>query len=192
MKKQGPDRAHFFIVVILLWLKLLLLRVLFFDRIAWEWIAADVAPVLFIMGILTVITPSRVRTTVYWIINGFLSLLIFAAAVYFNHFGSVPTYLALSEINQVFQVKASVESTIKSIDYLFFVDFVIFAIYGLIRRWKQGKTYPRERLSSRKTGFVHVVVILVSIIGGFSLSAYSVHSARGLQMSLYRQKLPDF
>ncbi|KAA1187694.1 LTA synthase family protein [Paenibacillus sp. B2(2019)] len=192
MKKQGPDRAHFFIVVILLWLKLLLLRVLFFDRIAWEWIAADVAPVLFIMGILTVITPSRVRTTVYWIFNGFLSLLLFAAAVYFNHFGSVPTYLALSEINQVFQVKASVESTIKSIDYLFFVDFVIFAIYGLIRRWKQGKTYPRERFSSRKTGFVHVVVILVSIIGGFSLSAYSVHSARGITNELVQAETAGF
>lgn len=192
VKKHGPDRAHFYIVVMLLWLKLLLLRVLFFDRIAWEWIAAEVAPVLFIMGILTVITPARVRTTVYWVCNGLLSLLLFAASVYFNHFGSVPTYLALYELNQVFQVKASVQSTIQSIDYLFFADLVIFAIYGWIRRWKQGKTYPRERFSSRKAGIAHMMVIVAAIIGGLSLSAYSVNSTRGITNELVQAESAGF
>ena len=192
MKKYGPDRAHFYIVAGLLWLKLLLLRLLFFDRIAWEWIAADVAPVLFLMGILTVITPSRVRTTVYWIFNGLISLLLFAASVYFNHFGSVPTYLALYELDQVFQVKASVESTIKSIDYLFFADLVILALFGLFRRWKIGKTYPRERYTSRAVRKTHTVVILVSIIGGLSLSVYSVYSARGITNELVQAETAGF
>ncbi|WP_405168687.1 LTA synthase family protein [Paenibacillus sp. FSL H3-0286] len=194
MKKHGPNRAQFYIVVLLLWLKLLLLRVLFFDRIAWEWIAADVAPVLFIMGILTVITPSRVRTAVYWTFNGILSLLLFAASVYFNHFGSVPTYLALYELNQVFQVKASVESTIQTIDYLFFADFVIMAIYVLIRRWKHGKAYPRERerFSSRNTRLAHMMVILVAILGGFALSANSVNSARGITNELVQAESAGF
>ncbi|OMD70201.1 MULTISPECIES: LTA synthase family protein [Paenibacillus] len=194
MKKHGPNRAQFYIVVLLLWLKLLLLRVLFFDRIAWEWIAADVAPVLFIMGILAVITPSRVRTAVYWTFNGILSLLLFAASVYFNHFGSVPTYLALYELNQVFQVKASVESTIQTIDYLFFADFVIMAIYVLIRRWKHGKAYPRgrERFSSRNTRLAHMMVILVAILGGFALSANSVNSARGITNELVQAESAGF
>ncbi|MEC0135111.1 MULTISPECIES: LTA synthase family protein [Paenibacillus] len=194
MKKHGPNRAQFYIVVLLLWLKLLLLRVLFFDRIAWEWIAADVAPVLFIMGILTVITPSRVRTAVYWTFNGILSLLLFAASVYFNHFGSVPTYLALYELNQVFQVKASVESTIQTIDYLFFADLVIMVIYVLIRRWKHGKAYPheRERFSSRNTRLAHMMVILVAILGGFAFSANSVNSARGITNELVQAESAGF
>jgi len=194
VKKHGPNRAQFYIVVLLLWLKLLLLRVLFFDRIAWEWMAADVAPVLFIMGILTVITPSRVRTAVYWTFNGILSLLLFAASVYFNHFGSVPTYLALYELNQVFQVKASVESTIQTIDYLFFADLVIMVIYVLIRRWKHGKAYPheRERFSSRNTRLAHMMVILVAILGGFAFSANSVNSARGITNELVQAESAGF
>lgn len=192
VKKHGSDRAHFYIVAFLLWVKLLLLRVLFFDRIAWEWIAADAAPVLFLMGLLTIITPSRVRTTVYWIFNGVMSLLLFAASVYFNHFGSVPTYLALYELDQVFQVKASVESTIQSVDYLFFADLVILAIFGAARRWKQGKAYPRERYVSRKATIAHMMVILLAIIGGFSFSAYSVNSARGITNELVQAETAGF
>lgn len=192
MKKYGPDRAHFYIVVGLLWLKMILLRLLFFDRVAWEWIAADVAPVLFMMGILTIITPSRVRTTVYWIFNGLISLVLFAASVYFNHFGSVPTYLALYELDQVFQVKASVESTIKSIDYLFFADLVILAIFGLFRRWKRGKNYSRERYTTRVVRKTHMVVILVAIIGGLSLSVYSIRSASGITNELVQAETAGF
>lgn len=117
--KPASAQAHFYIVAGLLWLKLLLLRGLFFDRIAWEWIAADLAPVLLLLGLLAIITPRRMRKGVFWSFNGLLSLLLFAASVYFNHFGSVPTYLALYELNQVFQVKESVESTIEWVDYLF-------------------------------------------------------------------------
>lgn len=192
IKKYGADRAHFYIVAMLLWLKLLLLRVLFFDRIAWEWIAADAAPILFLMGILTILTPSRARTIVYWIFNGLMSLVLFAASVYFNHFGSVPTYLALYELNQVFQVKASVESTIQSIDYLFFADLVILAIVALFRRWKHGKAYPHARYSVRKTSRVHMIVILVAIVGGFGLSAYSVYSTRGITNELVQAENAGF
>ena len=120
-KKSGPERSQFYIVAALLIVKLLLLRVLFFDRIAWEWVAADAAPVLLLLGLLAIITPARMKTGAYWTFNILLSLLFFASAVYFNHFGSVPTYLALYELNQVFQIKESVESTIQLIDYLFFV-----------------------------------------------------------------------
>ncbi|MFC6648868.1 hypothetical protein [Paenibacillus rhizoplanae] len=60
-KKPASVQFHFYIVAGLIWLKLLLLRGLFFDRIAWEWIAADIAPVLLIMGVLAVITPGRMK-----------------------------------------------------------------------------------------------------------------------------------
>ena len=139
--------VQFYVVAGLVWLKLLLLRVLFFERIAWEWIAMDLAPVLLIMGILTVLLPQRIKSGAYWSFNVILSLLLFAASVYFNHFGSVPTYLAFYELNQVFQVKESVESTIQTVDYLFFADFVIMAIYTGIRRWQRGPAYQSRSYS---------------------------------------------
>ncbi|MCE3202959.1 LTA synthase family protein [Paenibacillus sonchi] len=194
MNENKPVRVGgpFYIVAGLVWLKLLLLRGLFFDRIAWEWIAADLAPVLLLMGILALVIPARIRTGVYWTFNGLLSLLLFAASVYFNHFGSVPTYLAFYELNQVFQVKESVESTIQSIDYLFFADLVIAGVYRLFRRWKRGASHPLRRYVSPGARRVQWIVILVSIIGGGALSAYSVHAARGVTNELVQAESAGF
>ncbi|GGF59907.1 hypothetical protein GCM10010912_01460 [Paenibacillus albidus] len=191
-RKSGPGRAHFYIVSGLLLLKLLLLRVLFFDRIAWEWVAADAAPVLLLMGILAVVIPSRAKKAAYWIFNGLLSLLLFASSVYFNHFGSVPTYLALYELGQVFQVKESVESTIKSIDYLFFADLVLLLLFSVFRRWRHGRGAGEQRLYSPGARRAHLIVILVCILGGASLSVYSIHAARGITNELVQAESAGF
>ncbi|WP_342478880.1 LTA synthase family protein [Paenibacillus sp. FSL H7-0350] len=192
--KPASAQAHFYIVAGLLWLKLLLLRGLFFDRIAWEWIAADLAPVLLLLGVLAVITPGRMRKGVFWTFNGLLSLLLFAASVYFNHFGSVPTYLALYELNQVFQVKESVESTIEWVDYLFFADLLIVMVYSLFRRWKRGpeQRWQRDSRPVRRSRSIYRVVLLVAILGGGSLSAYSIHSARGITNELVQAETAGF
>ncbi|UQZ33232.1 sulfatase [Paenibacillus sp. PK3_47] len=190
--KYGLLNAHFYIVSGLIWLKLLLLRMLFFDRIAWQWIAADLAPVLLIMGILAVVIPGRMKTAVYWSFNGILSLLLFAASVYFNHFGSVPTYLAFYELNQVFQVKESVESTIQPVDFLFFADIVIMIIYALIRRWQRGPSVPVRSYITPRVRRVHLVVILVAILGGSALSAYSIHAARDITNELVQAESAGF
>ncbi|WP_379146651.1 LTA synthase family protein [Paenibacillus sp. sgz500992] len=190
--KIGLVHAHFFIVAGLIWLKLLLLRINFFDRISWEWIAADIAPVLLIMGILALIVPGRMKTAVYWSFNGILSLLLFASSVYFNHFGSVPTYLAFYELNQVFAVKESVESTIEYIDYLFFADIVIMILYALIRRWRRGTAYPVRSWRSPRGRRAQLIVILAAIIGGASLSVYSVHAAKGITNELVQAESAGF
>lgn len=192
-RKPGLVHAHFFIVAGLIWLKLLLLRMLFFERISWEWIAADIAPVLLIMGILALAVPGRMKTAVYWSFNGILSLLLFAASVYFNHFGSVPTYLAFYELNQVFQVKESVESTIQRVDYLFFADIAVMVVYALIRRWRRGSAYPVQSTGrTSRARRVQLVMILVSIIGGASLSVYSVRSAKGITNELVQAESAGF
>ncbi|WP_019908780.1 LTA synthase family protein [Paenibacillus sp. HW567] len=184
--------AHFYIVAGLIWLKLLLLRGLFFERIAWEWIAADLAPVLLLMGILAFVIPARMKTAVYWSFNGLLSLILFASSVYFNHFGSVPTYLAFYELHQVFQVKESVKSTIQIIDYLFFADLVVMIAYSLFRRWKRGPALPLRRHVSPAARSVQWIVILTAIVGGGSLSAYSIHAARGITNELVQAESAGF
>lgn len=194
-RARGRGKAHFYIVSGLLLLKLLLLRMLFFDRIAWQWVAADAAPVLLLMGVLYILTPARMKTAVFWIFNGVLSLVLFAASVYFNHFGSVPTYLALYELNQVFQVKESVESTVQMIDYMFFADIIIFIGAALFRRFirRAGDTRnTRSSVSSPLSHRAHFIVILVSIIGGLSLSAYSIHAARGITNELVQAESSGF
>ncbi|NJJ41220.1 LTA synthase family protein [Paenibacillus apii] len=191
-EKNKGAAAGFYTVSALLVLKLLLLRLLFFDRIAWEWVLADAAPVLLLMGILAVAVPSRAKNAAFWILGGLLSLLLFAASVYFNHFGSVPTYLALYELNQVFQIRDSVESTIQPVDYLFFADFAVYAIYRLFRRWKPAPRDMRSAYSPPKHRGAFLVVLFVSIIGGASLSAYSIHAASGITNELVQAENAGF
>jgi lipoteichoic acid synthase len=188
----GRGRSQFYIVSGLLLLKLLLLRMLFFDRIAWEWVASDAAPVLLIMAVLYIITPGRAKTSVFWTLNVLMSLLLFASSVYFNHFGSVPTYLALYELDQVFQVKESVESTIELVDYLYFADLVLFAGLYLFRKWTKGQNLYRSSYASPVAGRVHLIVIMVAIIGGLSLSTYSIHATRGITNELVQAESAGF
>nr|WP_150269804.1 LTA synthase family protein [Paenibacillus tepidiphilus] len=192
-KTYGQLSAHFYLVAGLLWLKLLLVRLLFFERIAWEWIAYDLAPVLLLLGLLTLVTPARARTAVYWVFNGVLSVLLFASSVYFNHFGSVPTYLAFYELNQVFQVKESVESTVQAVDYLFFADLAVLVIYALLRRWRGG-TANRDirRNPPRSVRRAFWSVILVSVIGGGALSVYSIGNARDITNELVQAESAGF
>ena len=185
-------RVQFYSVTGLLLLKLLLLRMIFFNRIAWGWVASEAAPVLLLMGILYIITPARMKTAVFWTFNGLLSLLLFAASVYFNHFGSVPTYLALYELDQVFEVRDSVGSTIAIIDYLFFADIVIFLGVVLFRRWNQRSDFRRSSYVSPMAQRVHLIVILVAIIGGLSLSTYSIHATRGIANELVQAETAGF
>ncbi|MFE4714187.1 LTA synthase family protein [Paenibacillus sp. NPDC056722] len=191
-EKNGPVYAQFYMVSGLLLLKLLLLRVLFFDRIAWEWVAADAAPVLLLMGVLAVVIPRRLKSGVFWTFNIVLSLLFFASSVYFNHFGSVPTYLALYELNQVFQIKESVESTIQIIDYLFFIDIVVYALYRGLRRWLRGSAYSQEKYVSSHARRVHLIVLLVCVIGGAWLSAYTITNAKGITNELVQAESAGF
>lgn len=144
------------------------------------------------MGILALIVPGRMKTAVYWSFNGILSLLLFASSVYFNHFGSVPTYLAFYELNQVFEVKESVESTIEYIDYLFFADIVIMILYALTRRWRRGTAYPVRSWRSPRGRRAQLIVILAAIIGGASLSVYSVHAAKGITNELVQAESAGF
>ncbi|WP_410514177.1 LTA synthase family protein [Paenibacillus sp. BR2-3] len=191
-RMYGLGRAQFYMVSGLLLLKLLLLRMLFFDRIAWEWVAADAAPVLLLMGVLYLITPARMKTGVFWTFNMLLSLLLFASSVYFNHFGSVPTYLALYELNQVFQIKESVESTVELVDYLFFADIVIFLGLSFFRKWTRGRDFYRSSYISPAARRVHFMVIMVAIIGGLSLSTYSIHATRGITNELVQAESAGF
>ena len=75
---EKAERATFYTVSGLLVLKLLLLRLLLFDRIAWEWVAADAAPVLFLTAMLAVAVPRRLRKGFLWGFNVLFSLLLFA------------------------------------------------------------------------------------------------------------------
>ncbi|SEU18695.1 LTA synthase family protein [Paenibacillus sp. NFR01] len=191
---------NFALVAGLIWAKLLLLRILFYGRIDWAWIAADLAPVVLVMGLLAIVVPVRFRRGAYLAFDVLVSLVLFAATVYFNHFGSVPTYVALQELHQVFQVKDSVESTVQAVDYLYFADFILLAAFAILRKWRRSRrtVYPSlgggyewrdSRPGSRRA---MLAAALLAVIAGGLLSAYYIRETKELTNELVHAESAGF
>ncbi|MDQ6419475.1 LTA synthase family protein [Paenibacillus sp. LHD-117] len=126
--RQSPFWATF----ILIMLKMVLFRQFNFGTIQIDRLLADAAAVLVILCVIELITTRRWKPPVFGVLNGLLSLILFACTVYFSFFGSVPTYSALHGLDQVGQVKDSVESAISIKFFVFFLDLIVLLVVSLV------------------------------------------------------------
>ncbi|MDR0268422.1 LTA synthase family protein [Paenibacillus sp.] len=150
-------------IFVLLLLKLLLLRYFFFEEIMWSRIAVDAASLLVLLSLIELVTPSKAKRIVYWIFNLLCSVIFFASALYFQHFNTVPTYTALSELKQVGQIKTSVQSTIETANYLFFVDIVVIALVWITGKLMKRKFSITTPLRKRWPATICVIALAVSV-----------------------------
>ncbi|WP_223067920.1 LTA synthase family protein [Paenibacillus caui] len=161
-----------FYVFVLLLLKLLLLRYFLFRDIMWSKVWADAFALWVILGLFELISPAGWKKYVYWLLNLLISLILFASTLYYTHFGSVPTYTALLQLHQVMQIKASVQSTIRTEFYMFFIDLPILAAVWLIRR--------KQRVRAARRNVVWKTAILVTVIVCFFLSERSIQAGSSI------------
>jgi lipoteichoic acid synthase len=159
------------VLFILLFLKALLLRVYLFDHIAWGQVAADAASLLFIASLFELISPDRSKKYVFWGVNLVVSFLFFASTLYFGYFGTVPTYSALNELDQVAGVQDSVKATIQWRNYLFFLDLGIAAVVWAILK------FTGVRTSEHRTGRPwKLAVASIGVISLFVSQVYIKHN----------------
>ncbi|MEK0315889.1 LTA synthase family protein [Cohnella sp. 56] len=151
--------SPFVVYTALLLAKLLLLRYFCFGEVAWSHIGADASAVAVLTGLIALALPARGGRIAYWCLNALVSLLLFAAALYFAHFGSMPTYTALLELHQVPQVKDSVRSTMDPLYVLFFLDLPVLALFGFVRRRVRARRLPAVRSLSRRRWLALIVIV---------------------------------
>ncbi|GIP39717.1 hypothetical protein J31TS4_29970 [Paenibacillus sp. J31TS4] len=138
-KAAAWGSSPFVLFTLLLWMKMLLLRYFLFGTIGWRGAAVDLGSVIVLTGLVELVTPIRAKRAVYWSLNGLLSVVFLAAAVYFRHFGSVVIYTSLFEVKQLAQVSSSVKTTLRPEHILFFADFAIgWILVNYLK--KQGKS----------------------------------------------------
>ncbi|WP_372660783.1 LTA synthase family protein [Cohnella sp.] len=134
VNKQQPFgllAMPFFYTFLLLLIKLAVLRLTLFQQIEWSRLPADGLALLVLLCLVELVTPMKWKRISFWAINLIISLMLFSSTLYFTHFGSVPTYTALLALNQVMQIRASIESTVELIHYIYFVDLILlFLIWG--------------------------------------------------------------
>ncbi|TVY07863.1 LTA synthase family protein [Paenibacillus cremeus] len=176
---SGVGRSLFVVFTVILWVKLALLRYFLFEQVAWKWWLVDLSSLLVFTGLIELRFSHRPKRIAYWVFNGILSLICFAATLYFEHFGSVITYTSVLEAKQLMQISSSIKATIDPVDYLFFVDFILGLVIWLARRRRNNPMLSDDR---PMPGFVLAVVTLICI----GISAWLVKTDKGITNELVR------
>ncbi|MFD0590090.1 LTA synthase family protein [Paenibacillus sp. GCM10027627] len=157
-------KAPFWTTFIVLMLKMVLFRAFNFGGVQVDRLLSDASALLVLLCLFELITTARWKTLVFTIVNIVISLILFACTVYFSFFGSIPTYMALHSLDQVGQVKESVESIIDLKFFTLFLDLAVLAILyaaSLIGKGKKEKSKP-----AAKPLFVGIAMA-VSLAGSF-------------------------
>lgn len=141
------NQRKFLITFILLLLKIGLMHYFFYEGLHGKGLLAEGITVLAFLCLLDLIFPVRKKGPVYWGFNFIYSFMLFAATLYYEHFGTIPTYAVLGELNQVPQIRASVHALIRPEQFLYFADFAILAAYALAKGIRENRR--RRRLSFR-------------------------------------------
>jgi lipoteichoic acid synthase len=163
---------------LLLWLKSALLRWFLFEKAGGKWWLLDLASVLVLTGIVELLFRGKLKRTAFWLLDAVVSLVFFAATLYFEHFGSVITFTAALEIKQILQISSSVTATIHPLDYLFFADFPL-----VLLLWLQLRRLGFTLFSGRS---VHSLAVIAVTLAGAAVSAWFVASDKGITNELVR------
>ncbi|WP_018751687.1 LTA synthase family protein [Paenibacillus sanguinis] len=197
------SRYKFLETFVLLGAKLLLLRAFFYGGIAVQGLPAEWLSVLALLCLLELVTPARVKWGVYLAFNLIMSLVFFAATVYFAYFGTVPTYAVLSGLNQVPEVKASVASLLRPEQFLYFLDILVLVVirvaYALSHRrrgdrivglrYMKGLSFRTDRL--RKVLW-RKAAVLSALVVSLLLSSLYINIGKGIDNELVRAESVGF
>lgn len=149
----------FFYTFLLLLLKLGVLRLTLFQQIEWSRLPADALALLVLLCLVELITPLKWKRMSFWALNLIFSLILFSSTLYYNHFGSVPTYTALLALKQVMQIRASIGSTIELSYYIYFVDLVLLTLVMSFMK-KLNRKVARDDISW-KTGVILLAIVCI-------------------------------
>ncbi|WP_417621939.1 LTA synthase family protein [Paenibacillus sp. GCM10023252] len=146
---------------------MILFRTFVFDGVMVTRLLTDAAAIVILLGIVELAASARWRGPLYWMLNGLLSLLLFASTLYFSYYGTVPTYTALLALDQVLQIRDSVKSTINPIHYVFFLDLAVYALMYGYNRMKGNRITARTRIA--KPLYVGMAVLLCILMSAGSI-----------------------
>lgn len=139
-----------------------LFRHFVFHGIQADKLLADAAAVIVLLAVVELVIPARWKGTALGALNAVLSLLLFASTLYFSYYGTLPTYTALSGLDQVLQIRDSVGSTIQAVNYLFFLDLAILFIIYVVNKIRGVRHDGAKRILRPKILVALAVVCAVT------------------------------
>lgn len=172
----------------------MIFRFLVYGEMNWNGIPSEALSILAIFCLVELVVPLRKKGVLYWSFNFLFSFLLFAVTLYYAHFGTIPTYRVLTELNQVPQVRASVNALLRAEQFLYFIDFAVLILWKLSklildrRKNRRGglSFIQSERLQQRRSGWVwHLSVTLLMIVS-IVISGFSIRNGNKVDNELFR------
>lgn len=188
-------KSPFVLVTFLVLVKMQLFRITLFGGTQITLLLVDLMSALLITSLIELLVPKRVKAAAYggyWVIA---SLTLLGATIYFRYFGTVATYTSLFAVNQLPQVKSSIESLIKPAELLYVADGLIFVIGFLISK---ALHYSKRRspLFSFRTKPAPLTLsktwLSLFVILGLLLTVFTVRMATTTPNELKRAEMLGF
>lgn len=196
--RLSSNPGQFVLIFIILLLKIVLMRFFFYEGFPWSGLPAEALSALMLLGLFDLLFfPLQKKSPVYWCFNFVYSFTLFAATLYFAHFGTVPTYAVLSELHQVPQVRASVNALLRPEHFLFFADFallLIAAVFRRIRKYAGSRTlsFRSGPAGPVRSGWPWRAAMLGILVVGIGGSALSVRAGQKIDNELVRAETVGF
>ncbi|MGV2794809.1 LTA synthase family protein, partial [Clostridium perfringens] len=90
--RLSSNPGQFILIFVILLLKIVLMRFFFYEGFRWNGFPAEALSALMLLGLFDLLFfPLQKKSPVYWCFNFVYSFTLFAATLYFAHFGTVPT-----------------------------------------------------------------------------------------------------
>ncbi|TMV44905.1 LTA synthase family protein [Paenibacillus mesophilus] len=177
-------KSLFFRITVFIWVKLIVLRVFIYHKIDWSGVALDLASVVAAAGLIELFVPGKLKRAAFWSLNVIASLILFAATLYYTHFGSIVTYTSLYGLKQVLQVSNSVKRAMHPETYIFFTDLAAAALLWFVWRRRSIKVWSAFPL--RKASMAAVVALALTV------SALSIRAEGKVRNELIRAEKLGF
>jgi len=117
---------------IILLLKIVLFRQVAIHNLSLWGVVSDVAAMICLMVLPALFLSGKAKRVLQYIIASILSLIWFSSSIYYSYYGSIPTYLTLTHMDQVGQISESVTSAIEPYMILYFADFILLPLMTMI------------------------------------------------------------
>ena len=158
-----------FLFGILFWIKAFIFRLTITPPLLIKGILADLLFSIIAVAFVTLISTRRFRKVLFFVINLIFSSIWFSASIYFNYYGSVPTYLTLTSLDQVGKIGQSITASIQTYNYIYFVDILIMLMIYIVNkavRAKSQKNIKGNEARGRVVLFSMIMLVAALIISG--------------------------
>lgn len=139
-----------------------------FDDIPfWQPLLTEIPFVWLIFAIIERFADKR-KIGYYMMTNLIITVIFFAAIMYYKYYGVIVTYHALAQVNQVTSVNSSIFSLLAPYYLLIFVDIIVLLVYFIQRRIRQNKQVfytPKKlpRLGKRTAVSIFVISAIITV-----------------------------